>query len=64
MLKVSRDIMFSDEELEKMQQSPTMQLAREVGSPTHKVQLMKASFFMEQEGDLDSGKCVCYYKFL
>jgi hypothetical protein len=25
---------------------------------------MKASFFMEQEGDFDSGKCVCYYKFL
>jgi hypothetical protein len=47
-----------------MQQSPTMQLAREVGSPTHKVQLMKASFFMEQEGDLESGECVCNYKFL
>jgi len=43
-----------DEELEKMQQSPTVQLAREVGSPTHKVQLMKASFFMEQDGDLES----------
>ena len=64
MLKVSHDKMFSDEELEKMQQSPTMQLAREVGSQTHKVQLMKASFFMEQEGDLESGKCVCNYKFM
>jgi len=63
-LKVSCDIIFSDEELEKMQQSPTMLLAREVGSPTHKVQLMKSSFFMEQEGDLESGKCVCSYKFL
>jgi len=63
-LKVSCDIIFSDEELEKMQQSPTMQLAREVGSPTHKVQLMKASFFMEQEEDLESGKYVCSYKFL
>jgi hypothetical protein len=42
-----------------MQQSPTMQLAREVGSPTHKVQLMKASFFMEEEGDLESGKFLC-----
>jgi hypothetical protein len=58
-LKVLCDIIFSDEELEKMQQSPTMQLAREVGSPPHKVQLMKASFFMEQEEDLESGKCVC-----
>jgi hypothetical protein len=48
--------MFSDEELEKIHQSPTMQLAREVGSPTHKVQLMKASFFMEEEGDLEPGK--------
>jgi hypothetical protein len=55
-LKVSYDKMFSDEELEKMQLSPTMQLAREVGSPTHTVQLMKSSFFMEQEGDLESGK--------
>jgi hypothetical protein len=62
-LKVSCGIIFSDEELEKMQQSPTVQLAREVGSPTHKVQLMKASFFMEQEGDLESGECVCNYKF-
>jgi len=58
-LKVSCDIIFSDEEFEKMQQSPTVQLAREVGSPPHKVQLMKASFFMEQDGDLESGKCVC-----
>jgi hypothetical protein len=63
-LKVTRDIMFSDEELEKMQQSPSVQLARAVGSPTHTVQLMKASFFMEQEGDLEPGECVCNYKFL
>ncbi|PNF16103.1 Nuclear pore complex protein Nup98-Nup96 [Cryptotermes secundus] len=45
--------MEEDEELEKIQQSPTMQLAREIGSPSHKVQLMKASFFMEEEGDLE-----------
>jgi hypothetical protein len=44
-----------DEKLEKIQQSPTMQLAREIGSTSHKVQLMKASFFME-EGDLEPGK--------
>jgi hypothetical protein len=48
-----------DEELEKIQQSPTMHLAREVGSPTHRVQLMKASFFMEEEGDLEPGKFLC-----
>jgi hypothetical protein len=47
------------EELEKVQQSPTVQLAREVGSPTHKVQLMKASFFMEEEGELEPGKYLC-----
>ncbi|XP_069679986.1 nuclear pore complex protein Nup98-Nup96 isoform X2 [Periplaneta americana] len=46
----------NDDELEKMQQSPTMQLAKEVGSPTHKVQLMKASFFMEdEEEELETG---------
>lgn len=48
-----------DEELEKIQQSPTMQLAKEIGSPSHKVQLMKASFFMEEEEDLEPGKFVC-----
>jgi hypothetical protein len=52
-------MIFSGEELEKMQQSPTVQLAREVGSPTHKVQLMKASFFMEGEGDLERGMYLC-----
>jgi hypothetical protein len=30
-----------------------MHFAREVGSPTHKVQFMKASFFMDEEGDLE-----------
>jgi hypothetical protein len=48
-----------DEELEKIQQSPTVQLAREIGSPSHKVQLMKASFFVEEEGDLEPGKFMC-----
>jgi hypothetical protein len=36
-----------------------VQLAREIGSPTHKVQLMKASFFMEVESDLEPGKFIC-----
>jgi hypothetical protein len=53
-----------DEELEKVHQSPTVQLAREIGSPTHKVQLMKASFFMEEEGDLEPGKFICSVIFL
>jgi hypothetical protein len=36
-----------------------VQLAKQIGSPTHKVQLMKASFFMEEEGDLEAGKFTC-----
>ena len=48
--------MFVDEEMDKMHQSPTVQLARQVGSPPHKVQLMKASFFMDEDEDLESGK--------
>nr|CAD7197115.1 unnamed protein product [Timema douglasi] len=37
-----------DFDVEKMDsQSPTSQLARELGTSTHKVQLMKASFFMD-----------------
>ncbi|KAJ9574028.1 hypothetical protein L9F63_008554, partial [Diploptera punctata] len=45
---------LADEELDKMHQSPTVQLAKHIGSPPHKVQLMKASFFMEDEDDLGS----------
>jgi len=67
LLHVFSNIILLDEELERIEQSPTMQLAREVGSPAHKVQLMKASFFMEEEGDLEPGKFLnirmCYRTF-
>nr|CAD7426062.1 unnamed protein product [Timema monikensis] len=43
-----------DFDVEKMDsQSPTSQLARELGTSTHKVQLMKASFFMD-DNDLQT----------
>ncbi|CAG2053878.1 unnamed protein product, partial [Timema podura] len=42
-------------DVEKMDsQSPTSQLAREFGTSTHKVQLMKASFFMDDD-ELQTG---------
>jgi hypothetical protein len=59
LLQIFNCIVFLGEGLEKMQQSPTVRLAREVGSPAHKVQLMKASFCMEEDGDLERGKYLC-----
>lgn len=46
-----REILFIDENYQPTQLSPTMQLARQMGASSHKVQLMKASFYMDDIED-------------
>nr|CAD7588877.1 unnamed protein product [Timema genevievae] len=50
--KLNDEIDFDVEKMDS--QSPTSQLAREFGTSTHKVQLMKASFFMDDD-ELQTG---------
>lgn len=46
-----KEILFIDENYQPTQLSPTMQLARQMGASSHNVQLMKASFYMDDIED-------------
>lgn len=46
-----KEVLFIDENYQPTQLSPTMQLARQMGASSHKVQLMKASFYMDDIED-------------
>lgn len=51
LLLTVKEILFIDENYQPTQLSPTMQLARQMGASSHKVQLMKASFYMDDIED-------------
>lgn len=41
--------------------SPSADLALDMGTDSHKLQLMKASFFIDDEYDGKSGKFSCFF---
>lgn len=46
----------TDDDYQPTQKSPSMQLAQELGASSHKVQIMKATFFQDEQSDFNMGK--------